>query len=111
VVLSSLADLPTVWGRVVIMTIGIYLSILGSLLIALTPENAGALTAAALLAGRVVQGLSAACIMPSTMALVKTLGARLAPGEVHPPAPASRTKPQGTSGHQGLRSYCMVPLR
>ncbi len=69
VVAGGLADRL---GRVRIMNIGIYLSILGSLLIALTPENAGALTAAALLGGRVVQGLSAACIMPSTMALVKT---------------------------------------
>jgi DHA2 family multidrug resistance protein-like MFS transporter len=54
------------------MYIGIWLSIAGSLLIAITPENAGALTDAALLGGRIVQGLSAACIMPSTMALVKT---------------------------------------
>jgi DHA2 family multidrug resistance protein-like MFS transporter len=68
VVAGGLADRL---GRVRIMYIGIYLSILGSLLIALTPENAGGLTAAALLGGRVVQGLSAACIMPSTMALVK----------------------------------------
>lgn len=69
VVAGGLADRL---GRVKIMKVGIYLSILGSLLIALTPENAGGLTAAALLGGRVVQGLSAACIMPSTMALVKT---------------------------------------
>nr|WP_246224064.1 MFS transporter [Pseudarthrobacter psychrotolerans] len=68
VVAGGLADRQ---GRVKIMNLGIYLSILGSLLIALTPENAGGLTAAALLGGRVVQGLSAACIMPSTMALVK----------------------------------------
>ncbi|QCB96982.1 MFS transporter [Arthrobacter sp. PAMC25564] len=68
VVAGGLADRL---GRVKIMYVGIYLSILGSLLIALTPENAGGLTAAALLGGRVVQGLSAACIMPSTMALVK----------------------------------------
>ncbi|GAA4036071.1 MULTISPECIES: MFS transporter [Arthrobacter] len=68
VVAGGLADRL---GRVRIMNIGIYLSILGSLLIALTPENAGGLTATALLGGRIVQGLSAACIMPSTMALVK----------------------------------------
>lgn len=68
VVAGGLADRL---GRVRIMNIGIYLSITGSLLIALTPEKAGALTAAALLGGRIVQGLSAACIMPSTMALVK----------------------------------------
>lgn len=59
-------------GRVRILYLGIYLSIVGSLMIALTPENLGALTSAMLLSGRVIQGLSAACIMPSTMALVKT---------------------------------------
>ena len=68
VVAGGLADRI---GRVKILYAGIWLSIAGSLLIALTPENAGGLTAAALLGGRVVQGLSAACIMPSTMALVK----------------------------------------
>ena len=52
--------------------IGIGLSIVGSLLIALTPEGMGGLTAGMLLAGRIVQGLSAACIMPSSMALVKS---------------------------------------
>ncbi|WP_281414496.1 MFS transporter [Pseudarthrobacter albicanus] len=44
VVAGGLADRL---GRVKIMNTGIYLSILGSLLIALTPENAGGLTAAA----------------------------------------------------------------
>lgn len=69
VVAGGLADRL---GRVKILYAGIYLSILGSLLIALTPENLGGLTTAMLLGGRVIQGLSAACIMPSTMALVKT---------------------------------------
>ncbi|MCG2621391.1 MFS transporter [Arthrobacter sp. I2-34] len=69
VVAGGLADRI---GRVKIMYAGIYLSILGSLLIALTPENLGWVTDAMLLGGRIVQGLSAACIMPSTMALVKT---------------------------------------
>jgi DHA2 family multidrug resistance protein-like MFS transporter len=68
VVAGGLADRL---GRVKVMYLGIYLSILGSLLIAVTPENAGALTDATILAGRIIQGLSAACIMPSTMALVK----------------------------------------
>lgn len=58
-------------GRVKILRIGIVLSVLGSLLIALTPENMGALTTTLLLGGRVVQGLSAAAIMPSSMALIK----------------------------------------
>jgi DHA2 family multidrug resistance protein-like MFS transporter len=69
VVAGGLADRL---GRVKIMYVGIWLSILGSLLIAITPENAGALTDATLLGGRIIQGLSAACIMPSTMALIKT---------------------------------------
>ena len=58
-------------GRVKILRIGIILSIAGSLLIALTPENMGAFTTFMLLAGRIVQGLSAAAIMPSSMALLK----------------------------------------
>lgn len=69
VVAGGLADRL---GRVRIMNLGIYLSILGSLLIALTPQDAGGLTTAMLLGGRIVQGLSAACIMPSTLALLKT---------------------------------------
>ncbi|MFL4473401.1 MFS transporter [Paeniglutamicibacter sp. MACA_103] len=69
VVAGGLADRL---GRVKILYAGIWLSIAGSLLIALTPENLGALTSAMLLGGRVIQGLSAACIMPSSMALVKT---------------------------------------
>jgi DHA2 family multidrug resistance protein-like MFS transporter len=69
VVAGGLADRI---GRVKIMNAGIVLSIVGSLLIALTPESAGAVTTAMLLGGRIVQGLSAACIMPSTMALIKT---------------------------------------
>jgi DHA2 family multidrug resistance protein-like MFS transporter len=68
VVAGGLADRL---GRVKLMYAGIYLSILGSLLIALTPENLGGLTSALLLGGRIVQGLSAACIMPSTMALLR----------------------------------------
>ncbi|MCR8670948.1 MFS transporter [Agrococcus sp. HG114] len=69
VVAGGLADRI---GRVKILLAGVLLSIVGSLLIALTPEDAGGLTAAMLLGGRIVQGLSAACIMPSSMALIKT---------------------------------------
>ena len=69
VVAGGLADRI---GRVRILYAGTYLSILGSLLIALTPEHAGALTSIMPLGGRIIQGLSAACIMPSSMALVKT---------------------------------------
>lgn len=68
VVFGGLADRL---GRGLVMKIGVWLSILGSLLIVLTPSKEGALTAVMMLGGRVVQGLSAACVMPSTMALVK----------------------------------------
>ena len=68
VVFGGLADRI---GRVKIMNWGIILGIVGSLLIALTPENSGWLTSAMLLGGRIVQGFSAAFIMPSTMALLK----------------------------------------
>lgn len=69
VVFGGLADRL---GRSRVMKIGIWLSIVGSLLIVLTPAQHGALTAFMVMAGRIVQGLSAACIMPSTMALIKT---------------------------------------
>ncbi|MGE5462079.1 MAG: MFS transporter [Syntrophothermus sp.] len=55
-------------GRVKLSLIGIGLSILGSLLIAISPAG----TMAFLMAGRIIQGLSAACIMPNTLGLVKT---------------------------------------
>lgn len=64
VVAGSLADRL---GRVKLTYIGLALSILGSLLIALSPAG----TAFFLLTGRVIQGLSAACIMPATLALMK----------------------------------------
>jgi DHA2 family multidrug resistance protein-like MFS transporter len=44
------------------------LSVIGSLLIAASPSG----TAVFLIAGRVIQGISAACIMPATLALMKT---------------------------------------
>lgn len=59
-------------GRSRILVIGVWLSIAGSLMIALTPEDSGIVTSAMLLGGRIIQGLSAACIMPSSMALIKT---------------------------------------
>jgi MFS transporter, DHA2 family, multidrug resistance protein len=56
-------------GRVRIVMIGFVLSIIGSLLIGLAP---GGLAAYFLLPGRALQGLSGACIMPASLALVKT---------------------------------------
>ncbi len=67
VVMGGLADRV---GRVRILRIGFYLSILGSLLVGLAP--AGSLAATSLLAGRALQGLSGACIMPASLALVKS---------------------------------------
>jgi DHA2 family multidrug resistance protein-like MFS transporter len=64
VVAGGLADQ---FGRVKLTYIGLALSILGSLLIALSPPG----TAMFLLAGRIIQGISAACIMPATLALMK----------------------------------------
>jgi len=64
VVAGGLADQ---FGRVKLTNIGLAFSILGSLLIALSPPR----TAMFLMAGRIIQGVSAACIMPATLALMK----------------------------------------
>lgn len=64
VVAGGLADRL---GRVRLTYAGLALSIAGSALIALSPAG----TAAFLMAGRVIQGMSAACIMPATLALMK----------------------------------------
>lgn len=64
VVAGGLADRV---GRVKITYVGLVLSIAGSLLIVISPSG----TAVFLLAGRILQGLSAACIMPATLALMK----------------------------------------
>src|SRR5919112_3349115 len=64
VVAGGLADRL---GRLKLTYIGLALSVLGSLLIALSPAG----TVAFLMTGRVIQGLSAACIMPATLALIK----------------------------------------
>lgn len=66
VVMGGLADRV---GRLKITRIGFYLSIAGSLLVAITPQ--GQLAVPIMLLGRALQGLSAACIMPASLALVK----------------------------------------
>ncbi|PZM66932.1 MFS transporter [Paenibacillus dendritiformis] len=63
VVAGGLADK---FGRVKLTYIGLILSIIGSLLLILAHGSG------MLIAGRVIQGLSAACIMPATLALMKT---------------------------------------
>lgn len=67
VVIGGLADRV---GRLKVVRTGFYLNMLGSLLIGLAP--AGDLGTACLMIGRALQGLSAACIMPASLALVKT---------------------------------------
>ncbi|WBY02648.1 MFS transporter [Ramlibacter tataouinensis] len=66
VVMGGLADRV---GRLRITRIGFILSMAGSLLVAITPS--GGLAAPVMLAGRALQGLSAACIMPASLALIK----------------------------------------
>jgi MFS transporter, DHA2 family, multidrug resistance protein len=68
VVFGGLADRV---GRGRVLQVGIVLSIAGSLLIALTPAKQGALTSTMVMGGRIVQGLSAACVMPASLALIK----------------------------------------
>ena len=67
VVMGGFADRV---GRVKLVNTGLYLSILGSLLVGFAPS--GTMASAFLLTGRALQGLSGACIMPASLALVKT---------------------------------------
>ncbi len=66
VLMGGLADH---FGRMRILRIGFVLGIAGSLMVGLAPP--GPLGAAMLLPGRAVQGMSAACILPTSLALVK----------------------------------------
>lgn len=66
VVVGGLADRV---GRVRVVRIGFYLSIAGSLLVGVAP--AGRWASWFLLTGRALQGLSGACIMPASLALLK----------------------------------------
>lgn len=54
-------------GRIRMTKIGLLLSILGSLIIAISPKG----TAFFLIAGRIIQGLSTACILPNALAVIK----------------------------------------
>jgi DHA2 family multidrug resistance protein-like MFS transporter len=67
VVMGGLADRV---GRLKIIKIGFVFSIIGSLLVALTPV--GAMATPVLISGRIFQGLSGACIMPASLALLKS---------------------------------------
>lgn len=67
VVFGGIADR---FGRVKVIKIGFVFSIFGSLLVGTTPI--GPLATPVLIAGRILQGLSGACIMPASLALVKT---------------------------------------
>lgn len=60
-------------GRKKIFNIGLYLAIVGSLLIAFAPKG-GAATSF-LLAGRALQGFSAACLAPTSLGMIKVLWA------------------------------------
>jgi DHA2 family multidrug resistance protein-like MFS transporter len=66
VVTGGLADRI---GRVKTVQVGFILSITGSLLVGLVPS--GGLASPILILGRICQGLSGACIMPASLALVK----------------------------------------
>ena len=66
VVMGGLADRV---GRLRIIRIGFIFSIAGSLLVGITPS--GAMATPVLIIGRILQGLSGACIMPASLALLK----------------------------------------
>ncbi|MDD3738703.1 MAG: MFS transporter [Lentimicrobiaceae bacterium] len=66
VVIGGLADSI---GRVKTFKIGLYLAILGSLLVGLSPS--GSLAVPMLLIGRALQGLSAAFVMPTSLGMIK----------------------------------------
>lgn len=67
VVLGGLADRI---GRMKMIKIGFGLSILGNLIVGLTPSNSSS-TGIVLIIGRIMQGLSGAAIMPASLAIVK----------------------------------------
>jgi DHA2 family multidrug resistance protein-like MFS transporter len=66
VVMGGLADRV---GRLRIIRIGFASSVIGSILVGMAP--AGGMAAPVLIGGRIFQGLSGACIMPASLALLK----------------------------------------
>ncbi|HQA76149.1 MAG TPA: MFS transporter [Salinivirgaceae bacterium] len=66
VVIGGLADSI---GRVKTFKVGLYLAIVGSLLVGLSPK--GDLAVPMLLIGRALQGLSAAFVMPTSLGMIK----------------------------------------
>ncbi len=66
VVVGGLADRL---GRVKVVQIGFSFGVVGALLVGLAPS--GGLATPSVMLGRICQGLSAACIMPASLALVK----------------------------------------
>jgi len=72
VVFGGLADKI---GRVKITRLGFIFAIVGAALIAIVPGKSG-LTFPVLLTGRILQGLSAACIMPATLSCSENTGMR-----------------------------------
>lgn len=67
VVMGGLADRL---GRVRVLMWGFILSIVGSVIVGIAPS--GSLAETFLMIGRILQGLSAACIMSSSLALIQT---------------------------------------
>ncbi len=69
VLMGSLADRV---GRARLLQLGLVLSVVGCLFIALTPAHSGSLTSGMMMTGRIIQGLSTAAIMPAVLALINT---------------------------------------
>lgn len=66
VVIGGIADRV---GRIKVIRIGFVFSIVGSMLVGFTPP--GAMAVPTLITGRILQGLSGACIMPASLAVLK----------------------------------------
>jgi len=89
-------------GRKKIAVIGFILSIIGSLCLVLAQG------AALLIIGRIIQGVSAACIMPSTIALIKAYFEGADRQRAAGRRPAGRTA-QPAPRHGGIRPWLSWP--